>query len=61
VRLGVEAENKVDEHGDEEHDGKHGGAQPVIIRTGATVADGRRSPVICQQSVDHDCHGWWYA
>ena len=55
--LGVETEDEVDKDSDEKHDGKDGRSQPVIVWTGATVANGTCTPVICQQSVDHDCHG----
>lgn len=54
--LCVEAENKVDDDGQEEHDGKDGGAETVVIGAGATVSDGACSPVVCQERVDHDGH-----
>ncbi len=31
--LGVEAEDKVDQHGDEQHHRENGGTQPVVVRT----------------------------
>ena len=53
---GVESEDEVDDDNQEEHDGEHGGAESVIVRTRATVADRRGSPVVCQKGVDHDGH-----
>lgn len=55
-RLGVESKEKVDDDGEEEHDGENGGSESVVVGAGTTVADGARSPVICQEGVDHDCH-----
>lgn len=55
--LGVETEDKVDEHGDEQHDREDGGAEAVVVRARSAIADGARSPVVRQQCVDHDSHG----
>lgn len=52
----VEAQNEVDGNGNQQHDGEDSRAKSVIVWTGASVADGACSPVVGNQSIDHDRH-----
>jgi len=56
MHLAAHAQHEIDNDGCEQEEAEYGRAEAVIVRAGATLADGRCSPVVGDECVRHGAH-----
>jgi len=57
LRGVCDAEDEVDDDGQQQDNGEEGRAEEVVEAGLAAQADGAGAPMVCEQGVDHGGHG----